>query len=463
MFCLTVRTFVLVASITAVLDSPLVLAQREPDRGPTLVHHVEAGASLWTHLAAHPTDPNRLMACGITVRPRGADPATVAFVDLSEEGGKSWRRVLTDAGSRLQSEESCAFGLDGRAYFTVTREHDRQGLWLYRSDDDGRTWRMTRERGPFVDLTQMVVDTDRASPYAGRLYILGHAARDVEKEPRPFRKGRLPMPLLRSEDRGETLLGPVTPPRELDHWRQISFPGGLVTLADGTVLGVVQSMHTSPVVEDTPPQRRDKWVEVVRSVDGGRMLSIVPVAKYEYWLPQGSVPDLPSIAAGPRRSDGRQDVYLVWNDLTSGRTTIKLAVSTDRGATWSTPIVVPAPASAGREETFAHVHANVAVNRDGVVAVSWRDVAGACWRLVASRSGGVSFSAPVSLNECRVPANASPREGAYSIDWGSEVGFVSSTDGRFHLAWAELNDVKNRDNGSRFVHASVDVSQSTGR
>ncbi|RUL82814.1 sialidase family protein [Tautonia sociabilis] len=421
-----------VASIAAV--SCLVLmagaTAQQIEVSPTVVVAEDAdGVASWSHVVAHPTDADRLMICGALIRPRGAMPGATGFVAVSHDGGGSWRRTLTDSGAAFSSEHSGAFGRGDRAYFAATHDHAEGGLWLYRSDDGGLSWHEPAGPAPFVDLTAMAVDVSPASPHRDRLYLFGHFARHSGR--------RGPMPLLRSEDGGRTLRPPAFPPDDGQPDRPITFPGGAVVLEDGTALAVYQSMHRPAGSEGIPPQALPKYVELLRSADGGRSVSIATVARYEYWLADGALPDLPSIAAGAGRAGGGQVAYVAWTDLAAGRSEVWLAASRDGGETWSAPARVDDLDGVMEHDVFVASHPNVAVGQDGIVAVSWRDIRRDCWRVSASLDGGLTFGPSMPLTTSHRDGGASPLDGVYSIAHGSDVGLAADAAGRYHAAWSE--------------------------
>src|SRR6185369_1420429 len=99
-------------------------------------------------------------------------------------------------------------------------------------------------------------------------------------------------------------------------------------------------------------------------------------------------------------------LYCVWRDgHSSDESYILFASSSDAGATWSTPVILseqPAGADAAAEYN-ADIPA-IAVNKDGIVAVTWYDRRGLPRHVVGP--GGVIPPAPGYNARIRVSCDA---------------------------------------------------------
>jgi len=126
---------------------------------------------------------------------------------------------------------------------------------------------------------------------------------------------------------------------------------------------------------------------------------------------------MPSLAADATTGPFRDRLYLAWPDARSGRCEILFSFSADRGDTWSAPLVVnddQSPSQIARGSQ--HMLPSVAVNRSGVVGVSWYDRRDASeetrqWaaRFAASIDGGETFTRSVRVSD---PQNG-PRDPDY--------------------------------------------------
>ena len=84
-------------------------------RSASRLVHLRGGWYPWYQVAADPTDPERLIVCGSKWDAK--DNALYGFVFSSLDGGQSWHTALEDKNSTWVSEQSCAFGVNGKAYF----------------------------------------------------------------------------------------------------------------------------------------------------------------------------------------------------------------------------------------------------------------------------------------------------------------------------------------------------------
>src|ERR1700726_3570577 len=100
----------------------------------------------WYELASDPTNPNNLIACGS--RWDAQDNAFYGFVYSTADGGRTWRTALEDKNSTWVTEQSCAFGVRGEAYFVSEASnvfegkphHDVGTTRIFLSHDAGGGW-----------------------------------------------------------------------------------------------------------------------------------------------------------------------------------------------------------------------------------------------------------------------------------------------------------------------------------
>ncbi len=122
-----------------------------------------------------PENGSNLIICGI--RSNAKDDAFYGFIYFSSDGGKTWSQVLEDKNSTFESEQSCAFGNHGVAYYVASASkvvdgyphHDQGTTRIYVSHDSGKTWRLGIATG-WTDYSTSVVDTN-PGPNENRLYV----------------------------------------------------------------------------------------------------------------------------------------------------------------------------------------------------------------------------------------------------------------------------------------------------
>ncbi len=122
-----------------------------------------------------PVDGGNMMICGSKWNAK--DNASYGFVSFSADAGKTWQQALEDKSSQWVSEESCAYGVNGIAYFVADASkvidggyhHDLGTTRIYVSHDGGRTWKIGIETG-WTDYSASVVDVS-PGPNQNRLYV----------------------------------------------------------------------------------------------------------------------------------------------------------------------------------------------------------------------------------------------------------------------------------------------------
>jgi hypothetical protein len=156
---------------------------------------------------------------------------------------------------------------------------------------------------------------------------------------------------------------------------------------------------------------------------------------------------------------------MVYPAIVTDRIQVMLASSSDKGKTWSKPVVVNddrSPVKGG--EGPDHLLPSVGVNKDGVVLVTWYDRREAKdnlgWRLrgAASLDGGETFSASMPIADAAnaypattpwdLSAGASSDEKAsvvglsvslqsFYTSGGHTTGLAVDADGTFHPTWID--------------------------
>lgn len=135
----------------------------------------EGGWYPWYEIAADPTDPNNLIACGSKWDSR--ENAFYGFVYSSSDGGNTWRIALEDKNTTWVTEHSCAFGVNGKVYFISEAAHIVEGMpsmddlgvtRIVASNDHGLTW-AEAAKTRWADYSTSVVERN-PGPDQNRLY-----------------------------------------------------------------------------------------------------------------------------------------------------------------------------------------------------------------------------------------------------------------------------------------------------
>jgi hypothetical protein len=258
----------------------------------------------------------------------------------------------------------------------------------------------------------------------GWLYVV--SSRDVRADHGQLRTAVF---VARSRNGGRTF-DPPTHVRTSNLYTRTETP---VVLSDGALLVSFVDAATSGGRTGLP--RRRAWV--VRSTDGGYTFSL-PLFVNEAC---GPPPRFSLSALVASASDGpyRDRLYFACN-LPGGHG-VSVSHSADSGESWSEPM----PIHATMDSTWSRKLMAAATNRDGVVAIAWRDgrhqPGTDCFDvyLTASLDGGATF-----LPEQRVTGTTSCSDrtlnGTGWSDGGDYFGLAGDGHGRFRLLWSDARE-----------------------
>ncbi|MDE2805024.1 MAG: sialidase family protein [Gemmatimonadota bacterium] len=429
-----------------IVVSPDYLVSRDGDRP-----HVEIMA------AANPRNARNLLAGAITFTRRDGGSATKAYV--SRDGGIVWDDVIfPEQRERGGADPQVAFTAAGTALFlTLNTAPDETGrtrafLHSYRSEDEGVTWSDVYNLGASYDHPMLVAD-QTTGPFAGRLYV------SVLYGGLEYSLG-----VFRSEDDGRSWIGPV---KFIDGAGERGLNvDPMLVFADGAIM--------VPFI-DFPftPEQTARWdgtrIWTVVSTDGGVTFSEPRAGPLKMTGDElrGAREGLERFRGGSwvmyavdRSERFRDRVYAVWPDYSEGLPRVVVVSTDDRGSSWSEPRPVAPTGTRGAQQ----FQAAVAVNRDGVLGVTWYDTREAPSEFAfhqyfaASFDGGESFTAPQRVssalsrpmgsgNLLPAPATFSGPEGELRVAllsaasrWvsgGDYMGLTASVDGHFHPVWAD--------------------------
>jgi len=417
-----------IANMSAAPGAPGSVSVRDGDRGVT------TGANdaplVEPHLAAHPTDPRRLVATAIVV-PHGDFTETDCATFSSGDGGATWSRH--DLGVKGCADPWVAFLPDGTAALAVLAGEG--SLFVYRSADGGATWTKTADLGAGHDHETFALDAK-----SGALYLLS-----VQGAKEPASGKRLDSVFAARSDDGAKTFGP--PARGFFSNLSFNTMTGAV-LSDGSLaVSFVDFARPSETAAQVWLDPARAWL--TRSYDGGRTFAAPS------WVSQSCGRSFPALAADASAGPSRDRLYFLCNGRLSGATAmpdyerIVLSTSADRGERWSDPITVSAGAP-GRPYVR---NAMIAVNKDGVVGVSWYDGRNEknrtkqifqCLDLyfAASFDGGRTF-APEERVSTESSCGDAPANGSAKYRWpagGDYHGLAARPDGAFQLLWADSRD-----------------------
>lgn len=139
------------------------------------------------------------------------------------------------------------------------------------------------------------------------------------------------------------------------------------------------------------------------------------------------------MAEAPERGPDEGALYLTWSAPRGDRLQIMFSRSRDGGRSWSRPARVN-----GGGDRSNHSSPMIAVNRDGVIAITWNDrrddPGDQCFRpyVAISLDGGRTF-----VHERRISDRATcPGAGSRWLNGGETHGLAALPDGSFRIVWS---------------------------
>jgi hypothetical protein len=388
-------------------------------------------------IAADPNRENRLFAASM-YWPHADRQSLVGY--LSDDGGATWSTSLELIADREKREclndPTAAFGPDSDLYVVHMRLDDakRGPEWVGKEGAGSLDWLClpsgataweTRGRiDRFIDRPWLAIDHTKG-PNRGRLYCSANISAGF---------------FITSSDGGRTFQFPTVPypPR----WN--AYPAQPVVLSDGSVVAAFRSSRDRGFVWQ--PQ----YMRTFLSGDGGQTLTAgahVSNWKHAHLTPNMLTtegPTFPQMAVDPGSRRFADNLYVVWAQRFDNRRStewILFSRSTDRGKTWSAPVNLSEQTEAEdpARDYLAYIPC-VAVNRAGVVAVTWYDRRGLTpaaeggamtgWnvRMRVSLDGGATWAPSVQVT-------SQPSTG--ELTGGHTAGLTADAAGRFHPLWID--------------------------
>ncbi|MDB4908895.1 MAG: hypothetical protein JWO05_3679 [Gemmatimonadetes bacterium] len=429
--CATLAALVLGGSARARSQSPaLAAASVSVDVGPDrpLVADLPASPLVEPHLSASPSDPAHLLV-GVTVV-QSADNASRSCAALvSRDSGLTWARH--DFATRDCGDAWTAFRGDGTAFISMLGSPSdslSSLIELYSSADGGARWTPASQRvaGVHDHPTLAVARTGGTS--SGAVYLTSEEQlRDADRHSRSaLSVARADATSVAFQAVGAVIASSVA-----------MTAMNAVVLSDGALVAAFSDYGRSlPDGGSARLSTSRDWM--VTSRDGGATFAAPTL------ISESCGYSFPVLAADASATDTRDRLYWVCNTRAFDR--IYLHASGDRGERWTDPMAVNGSAD---REPYVRTP-SVAVNNQGIVAVSWYDARGTgsryrgiyrCQNLwfTASGDGGRTFASPVKVSSAPNCPDT-PGNGEAGRRWpagGDYHGLAAGADGRFHLVWAD--------------------------
>ena len=371
---------------------------------------------------------------------------------FSSDGGKSWGAVdlplppaSTTNGTDFGSDPGVAFDTRGNVYYSyIVVFFNRsftsiQGteMAVAKSTNGGQTWpqvtyfNFNSGTGKFNDKPMIAVDTNPQSPFRDSVYVAWDNA--------SFNAGK-------SSSNNALLFA-----RSTDGGKTFSSPIALNTLTGGpnSVIGADPFIGPDGEVYVAWHDVQNNLLMVNSSFNGGNTFgqqqSIAPtIVAFDDGIPaMASRRALlyPACDADRSGSPSRGTLYCSWMDeTTTNGTDIFVSHSTDRGASWSTPVRVNDDPTGVRKDQF-----NQWLSVDptsGSINLSWNDARNdpddtkTDIFFAQSTNGGTSFAANVKVTTVTTDESATNPAANASDQYGDYEGIVAFS-GIIHPIWTD--------------------------
>jgi hypothetical protein len=399
-----------------VVDGQLV-AQTITVGKPTVVSPAGGGWHPWYEIHVSPDDANNMIICG--TKWLATNNAPFGFVYHSSDRGSSWTQVLEDKSSEWVTEQSCAFGVHGVAYFvsnaskmisTGSLKHELGTTRIYTSRDSGKTWTVGVQTG-WTDSSTSVVDT-KPGPNQNRLYVffnglfafynsLGAKELAQENDPRKANSGTR-VGIVSYKDGDSAVAGPYSSIAMLAEQNHGSYPAPAFLLDDGSLFAFYVTQHKNS--EGLLDRMTVEGVRIASEhSDVGSPVTILdPLRETDEGYSQD--------CGYSQNIDGAYDavrdkLYFVFPAAHDEKCRLFLVTSSDGGRSWSKPQQL-----LSRDETDSSRYRSlaIAVNRDGILAVMWEQKpSSGCWMFAIAESGSASLSRAQELGTCGAASSTS--------------------------------------------------------
>jgi WD40 repeat protein len=380
-------------------------------------------------IAADPKNAGRLLAGSMIVQPK--PPGSYPFFIIayrSSDAGKTWEVAIEPEAMKDTvgfADPAVAYAPDGSAYFAaVARDgKKRTRLQVRRSRDGGKEWVPPIEAAEAIDRPYLAVDWT-GGKFAGRLYASCHFFGGA-KTGRPA--------VYASADAGKSF----GEPRSFAVKGHTTITGQGGVLSDGTLV--------VPYRVRNEGKKPTFTILVRRSTTGGESSLEEQSVWVDDFLARNDTDFSNSmLAVDPGSKAFKDRLYLVWSQKTEAGYRVQLTLSQDKGVTWARPVVINEKPDGDGVGNYEGVLPAVAVNREGVVGVSWFE-----WRKTesgevrgheyfrASVDGGATWlpRARVTDKENRFGPGDSPET---AKSWlGDTSGLAADAAGDFHPLWVD--------------------------
>ncbi len=390
------------------------------------VSHDRYGVHVEPSVAANPKRPGHLLAA-CQVSPT-ADPQFIATY-LSLDGGASWQNggvpQLPAVAAKTGDDVTVAFDALGRAYVCATSYAAGRAVYVWRSDDGGRSFSapVTLLEGQYCDHPWMATGHGQTMS-EHNVYVAWAAG-----------NSKTALGFTRSTDGGRSF----DPPRRiLAEARDGSYESAGPELAAGPHSLVCATCYWTTLPD--PSGDMVGQAVAVCSTDGGRSFG-APVhlgsGASDIQLRGDVKPNSsPTVAISP----GGDALYVAFPTHRPGavHSDIVVTASHDRGRTWSEPV------AATPADRVTYFQPNLAVDDAGRVAISAFALANGRVNqvLLLSRPRELRFGPPLRVTTPAFDPHSLTTGGKHGAWWIGDYQGITARAGTFHLVWNDTRTGK---------------------
>lgn len=468
------------AILTALLTVCVASAGRtvtETDVSPTAAHFPQNKQNE-SPMAVNPTDANNAISgANDEIQEPDCTPATggssscpfspttqTTGVYVTQDGGKSWSTTIlnwSSANLRSDGDPVVAFGPKpngsggftyaggARAYFGslagvlgASFASPQEFIAVAQSDDRGTIWSApvvaTSRTNPvdFNDKIAIWVDNNPISPNFGFVYVSWTLFKGVGNFGESNTFSPEPIMFTRSTDGGQTFEAAQQLTQAANNGSVGGRQGSTIRSApngDVFVFWDGALNHRSAIL-------------AARSTNGGVSFTRPFLVTFKNDVPS------PFPGASFRTNsfpmadiDASGNLFVAWTDSTNGHAVVKLAKSTDHGASWNVSIAADVTGRSAFYPGVAVSGSNVFI---GFTAIDDQQAgtapgAGAVFYdsyYVLSSDSGASFGTPVTISAVSSDPDASTTNGLRQQFLGDYNGAASSPDGSFWFSWTDTRN-----------------------
>lgn len=367
------------------------------------------------HLAINPLNDNHILIGAMMWSTTQKNEITCITM-VSFDGGKNWK--WNEFADKNSADPWGLITPKGEAVFTML---GTRSMWTYHSSDGGLTWKDSVNHGTNHDHQTLALDGSTSKENNGAtIYVVSQQG--VKKKDGLNRDA---VYVSRSLDGGKSFNYQKTLIQN-NLFHNTMTP---VVLTDGTlIIPYSEYAYRSMDNKQKKLERNLSWT-ISSSDSAGSFSEPRFITELSSGFP---------VLMVDRSAENKDRLY--WVTSSEKGKKILCFFSDNKGETWSEPIAVS-------ESLLVKTIPNIAVNKNGVICVTWyeKEAKPFCQNFYYSISmdGGKTFSQPNKISDQTSCADSSLNANALRGGWssgGHYTGIVARNDGDFQVVWADARN-----------------------